>query len=115
MMEKSVGLFDGLIGGMVGAEMVTVVNRLIEKHGGVEGVVSQLQSGGLGPTVRAWIAEGQNEPVSAGEVHKAFGDETINELALKAGMSPQELAEKLATVLPHVVNQASPGGSLPKS
>jgi uncharacterized protein YidB (DUF937 family) len=109
------GLFDGLIGGMVGAEMVTVVNRLIEKHGGVQGVISQLQSGGLGPTVRSWIAEGENEPVSAAEVHKAFGDQTINELAAKAGMSPQELTEKLATVLPHVVDQSTPGGSLPKS
>ena len=107
------GLFDGLIGGMVGAEMVTVVNRLIEKHGGVQGVVNQLQTGGLGPTVRSWVAEGANAPVSAGEVHKAFGDETMNELAARAGMSPQELAEKLATVLPHVVDQSSPGGKLP--
>lgn len=32
------GLLDGLIGGMVGAEMVTVVNGLIEKHGGIQGV-----------------------------------------------------------------------------
>ena len=109
------GLFDGLIGGMVGAEMVTVVNGLIEKHGGVQGVVSQLQSAGLGPTVRSWIAEGENQPVSAGDVHKAFGDQTINDLAAKAGMSPQELAQKLATVLPHVVDQASPGGNLPKN
>ena len=109
------GLFDGLIGGMVGAEMVTVVNRLIEKHGGMQGVVNQLQSGGLGPTVRTWVAEGQNAPVSAGEVHQAFGDQTINELAAKAGMSPQELTEKLATVLPLVVDQSTPGGSIPKS
>ena len=30
------GLLDGLLGGAVGAEMVTVVNGLIEKHGGVQ-------------------------------------------------------------------------------
>jgi uncharacterized protein YidB (DUF937 family) len=109
------GLLDGLIGGMVGAEMVTVVNRLIERHGGVQGVVNQLQTGGLGPTVRSWIAEGENAPVTPGELHKAFGDETMNELAVKAGMSPQELAEKLATVLPHVVDRSTPGGSVPGS
>jgi hypothetical protein len=33
------GLFDGLIGGLVGAEMATVVNGLIQKHGGIEGIV----------------------------------------------------------------------------
>src|ERR1700712_4874701 len=35
--ESGMGFLDGMIGGMVGAEMVTVVNGLIEKHGGVQG------------------------------------------------------------------------------
>ena len=72
-----------------------------------------IESGGLGPTVSSWIAEGPNAPVSAGEVHKAFGEETMNEMAAKAGISPQELAEKLATVLPHAVNALTPGGDVP--
>lgn len=37
------GLFDGILGGVVGAEMATVVNGLIEKHGGVQGIVAQLE------------------------------------------------------------------------
>jgi hypothetical protein len=39
--EFDMGLFDGLLGGVVGAEMATVVNGLIEKHGGVQGIVAQ--------------------------------------------------------------------------
>ena len=54
------GLFDGMLGGVVGAEMATVVNGLIERHGGVEGVVNQLRANGLGPTVNSWIKEGPN-------------------------------------------------------
>ena len=42
------GLLDGVLGGVVGAEMVSVVNGLIEKHGGVQGLVSQFESQGLG-------------------------------------------------------------------
>jgi uncharacterized protein YidB (DUF937 family) len=109
------GLLDGLIGGIVGAEMVTVDNGLIEKHGGVQGVVSQLRTGGLGPTVNSWINEGPNAPISPGEVHNAFGEQTMNEFAAKAGMSSQELAEKLATVLPHAVDALTPHGTVPKS
>ncbi len=109
------GLLDGLVGGMVGAEMVTVVNGLIERHGGVQGVINQLQTSGLGPTVHSWIQEGSNAPVSAGEMHKAFGEQTLNELAAQAGIPPQELAEKLAKVLPHAVDTLTPDGVVPKA
>ncbi len=108
------GLFDGIIGGIVGAEMATVVNGLIERHGGVQGVVNQLKSNGLGPTVNSWISEGPNASVTPHEVHKAFGDQTMSELAAKSGMSLQELAEKLSTALPQAVNALTPGGVVPK-
>jgi len=108
------GLLDGLIGGMVGAEMVTVVNGLIEKHGGVQGVVNQLRTSGLGATVDSWIAEGANAPVSPGDLHKAFGAQTIAELAAKSGLTTEELTAKLAQVLPHAVDALTPGGEVPK-
>jgi uncharacterized protein YidB (DUF937 family) len=109
------GLLDGLIGGMVGAEMVTVVNGLIEKHGGVQGVVNQLQSQGLGATVNSWINEGPNVPVTPANMQKAFGEQTLNELAAKSGLTPDQLAAKLATVLPHAVDALTPDGVVPKS
>jgi uncharacterized protein YidB (DUF937 family) len=109
------GLLDDLIGGMVGAEMVTVVNGLIEKHGGVQGVVNQLRSNGLGSTVNSWIADGPNATVSPTEVHNAFGEQTIAELAAKSGLSTQELTAKLAQVLPHAVDAMTPNGEVPKT
>jgi hypothetical protein len=30
------GLFDGLLGGIVGAGMVSVVSGILEKHGGLQ-------------------------------------------------------------------------------
>ena len=107
------GFLDSMVGAMVGAEMVHVVNGLIEQHGGVQGIVSQLQSKGLGPTVATWVAQGPNAPVTAGQMQSAFGDQTLNALAAKAGISPQELAAKLAQVLPHAVDQLTPNGVVP--
>jgi uncharacterized protein YidB (DUF937 family) len=109
------GLLDGLVGGMVGAEMVTVVNGLIEKHGGVQGVINQLRTNGLGPTVNSWIADGPNELVTAGQVHQAFGEQTISDLAAKSGLTTQELTAKLAQVLPHAVDALTPNGQVPKA
>ncbi|HEY1710064.1 MAG TPA: YidB family protein [Rhizomicrobium sp.] len=107
------GLFDGLIGGVIGAEMATVVNGLIEKHGGVQGVVDQLRTSGLGGTVNSWISDGPNAPVAPADVHKAFGEQTISELAAKSGMTPEELSAKLAEVLPHAINHVTPDGVVP--
>jgi hypothetical protein len=36
------GLLDGMLGGVVGAEMATAVNGLIQRHGGMHGIISQL-------------------------------------------------------------------------
>ncbi|MEI9996647.1 MAG: YidB family protein [Rhizomicrobium sp.] len=107
------GFLDGMIGGMVGAAMIPVVNNLLAQHGGVQGIVDSFESNGLGPTVSSWVQDGPNAPVSPEHVHKAFGEQTINELAAKAGMTPQELAAKLAQVLPHAVDALTPEGVVP--
>ena len=109
------GLLDGLLGGAVGAEMVTVVNGLIENHGGVQGVVSQLEQQGLGSTVRSWVGTGTNQPITADQVHSAFGADTISALAAKAGISSQEVLQKLSQVLPQAIDKLTPAGVVAKS
>jgi uncharacterized protein YidB (DUF937 family) len=107
-------LFDGLLGGAVGAEMATAVNSLIVKHGGIQGIVAQLEQQGLGGTVRSWIGTGANQPISPDQIHQVFGSDMVKELAAKVGLSPDELATKLSTYLPQVVDKMTPGGTLPK-
>jgi uncharacterized protein YidB (DUF937 family) len=109
------GLLDGLLGGLVGGEMVTLVNGFIEKQGGVQGIVQQMERQGLGETVRSWVGTGTNQPISPDQVHQAFGLDTIRALAAKSGMDPQELAQKLAHVLPRAIDGLTPGGVVPKS
>ena len=109
------GMFDGLLGGVVGAEMATVVNSLIEKHGGIQGIVSQLEQQGLGGTVRSWVGTGANQPISADQIHQAFGSDTVKQLAAKMGISPEDLAAKLSQVLPQAIDKLTPGGVAPKA
>ena len=107
------GLLDGLLGGVVGGEMVSVVNGLIEKHGGVQGIVAQLEQNGLGETVSSWVGGGANQAISTDQIHQAFGSDTVKELAAKAGMSPEDLASKLSALLPQVVDKLTPNGAIP--
>ena len=107
------GLFDGVLGGIVGAGMVSVVSDIIDKHGGLNGVVNQFQRQGFGDTVRSWVSTGQNQPISPDDLHKVLGPDTMNQLAAKLGMTPQELATRLSTVLPQAIDKLTPQGVVP--
>jgi uncharacterized protein YidB (DUF937 family) len=108
-------ILEGLLAGAVGAEMATVVNGLIEKHGGVQGLVTQFEQQGLGATVRSWVGTGTNQPISADQIHQVLGSDTVKTLAAKFGLSGDELAKKLSSVLPQAIDHLTPGGAVPKS
>ena len=107
------GLLDGLIGGAAGAGLVTVVNGLIEKHGGLQGIVAQFQQQGLGPTIQSWVGNGENLPISPDQVQRALGSDSIQQLAAKLGIPPDQLAAKLSEILPQAVDKMTPGGKVP--
>ena len=109
------GMLDGLLGGAVGAEMATVVNGLIQQHGGVQGIVAQLEQQGLGNTVRSWVGAGPNQPITPDQVHQAFGSDMVKQLAAKIGMTPEDMAAKLSQILPQAIDKLTPGGVVPKS
>ena len=104
------GLLDGLMGGVVGGEMVSLVNGFIEKHGGVSGIVTSMEQQGLGSTVKSWVGAGPNQPISADQVHKVFGADAISGMAAKFGLNSQDLAAKIAQILPQAVDKLTPNG-----
>src|SRR5215470_1703911 len=93
------GLLDGVLGGVIGA--------------GLNGVVNQFHQQGFGDTIKSWIGTGQNMPISPDQLHNALGADTMNQLAAKLGMSPQELATKLSTALPQAIDKLTPNGVVP--
>src|SRR3984893_6446574 len=109
------GMFDGLLGGIVGAGMVSVVSDVLERLGGVQGVVSEFEKNGLGATVTSWVGTGPNQPISPDDVHKTLGPDLLRQLSEKSGLSVQELTQRLAHVLPQAVDKLTPDGSIPKA
>ncbi len=108
------GLFDGVLGGIVGAGMATVVNGILEKHGGVQGVINEFEQNGFGQTVRSWVGTGPNDPITASDIQRVIGPDLLQTLSAKSGLSQQDLAERLSQVLPRAVDHLTPGGVVPK-
>lgn len=109
------GLFDGIVGGVVGSAMVGVVNHILEQNGGLQGVVNQFEQKGFGETVRSWVGTGQNLPITADQIHQVLGSGAVQQLAQKAGLSVPELTEKLSQLLPQAIDKMTPAGVVPKS
>jgi uncharacterized protein YidB (DUF937 family) len=107
------GLLDGMLGGIVGAGMVSVVNNILDQHGGLQGVINQFEQKGLGATVQSWVGTGPNQAITPDQVHQVLGPDLLQQLSAKSGLSVQDLASKLATVLPQAVDKMTPDGKVP--
>ena len=104
------GLLDGVLGGLVGAG----INEMIQRHGGVQGLVSQFEQKGLGGIAHSWVGTGPNQPVSADQLLQVLGSDNVARFASKLNVSPEELLNKVSELLPQQVDKMTPGGVIPK-
>jgi uncharacterized protein YidB (DUF937 family) len=81
--------------------------------GGLGDLIGKLTAGGAAPQVNSWVGPGQNQPIQPGQLGSALGQNTLNELSQRTGMSQQELLNQLATVLPQLINHLTPNGRMP--
>lgn len=109
------GLFDGILGGVVGSAMALAVRNYIQQQGGLTVVVQKFERQGLGGVVQSWIGTGANQPVSAAQLEQVLGRDLVDELVAKTGVPAPELLEKLAQVLPRTVDEMTPGGVIPQA
>jgi uncharacterized protein YidB (DUF937 family) len=91
------------------------VMDLINEHGGVAGIAQMFRDHGLGTTIASWISTGQNLPISGDQLEGVLGSSKVQELAGKAGISPDLLCTGLTALLPKVIDKMTPDGKLPSS
>ena len=81
--------------------------------GGLSDLIGRLTAGGAGQQVNSWVGPGENQPIQPGQLGGALGQNTLNELSQRTGMSQQELLQQLAVVLPQLINSLTPKGRVP--
>jgi uncharacterized protein YidB (DUF937 family) len=80
---------------------------------GIQGVVTQMTSAGLGQHVQSWIGMGDNMPISGQQLQQAMDPGALRQVAQSTGQQPAQVADQVAQVLPHIIDQATPDGHLP--
>ena len=109
--RQSGGGLDGILGGLGGA--LGGANAGSVLSGGLGDLVDRFRQTGRGDKADSWINDGDNAPVDASDLEEALGEDTINELTQKTGLSRADLLERLSKTLPEAVSSMTPEGRLP--
>lgn len=118
------GLFDSISSEVLGAlsnaspehhaGLLDAVSGLLNNPqiGGVTGLIGVFERQGLGGVIASWVATGQNLPISPDQLQAVLGDEHIQAIAQKLGISTQDVATHLSQLLPSIVDQMTPNGQV---
>jgi uncharacterized protein YidB (DUF937 family) len=121
----NMGLLDELAGGLLkqvlsspGTQkaLLEMVMGLLLKgpgSGGLEGMAQKFNDKGLGDIMSSWIGKGENLPISPEQILQVLGSGQVQQIAGKLGVSSEEASSSLAEMLPQIVDQLTPDGSLP--
>ena len=100
----------GGMGGMGMAAIVAIALQLLQRNGGLEGVLGRMRQSGHGQEADSWVGTGQNMPISPDVLSQVFGREEVGRAAREMGVDPDAAMGGLADVFPEVVNQITPHG-----
>lgn len=104
------GLLSGL-GGLFGGDGDPNDNVLT---GGLADLIDRFKSAGQGEVADSWVnPDVETRGLTPAEVERAVGDETLDDLSQRTGLSRAELIARLATEIPRTVDEMTPGGRMP--
>jgi len=109
----AVGMLAKKLGGD-NAAMGSVISGLIGSGNEMDigGLVSGLQSKGLGDVASSWLGDGANKAISADQLKDVLGGDKISAAAAQLGTDEGSLLDGLKDAIPQMVDQGSSGGSL---
>ena len=103
---------SALGGGNKKDDLISTVVGLLGGQGGLQNLIGQFTSKGLGDIVGSWVSTGKNLPVSGDQLQNVLGKDTIGNLASKLGMDSGALTSQLTNLLPDVVDKLTPNGKV---
>ncbi|HEY0797343.1 MAG TPA: YidB family protein [Acidisarcina sp.] len=112
LLDSLEGLAGGAMGGGQNANVAQALAQTVEQHGGIGSILSGFRQNGMDQHVNSWTNPATpNQSITPQQVQQGMGGDLLNEVAQKAGISPQVAQGVLATVLPMVVAHFSSQGA----
>lgn len=96
-----------------GASLLAIVLALVQQSGGLDGILDAFRRSGMSRQADSWVSTGPNVGISAEDLQQAVNGSTLSPFASQLGMSNSQASSVLAQILPELVNQLTPQGTLP--
>ena len=109
VLEKALG-GSAVIGGVSEVNWLQLGISLLQKFGGLDGLMAKFQEKGFGDLIASWVGAGQNKGISADQIMEIFGKSNVQDVASQAGTDAATAARGLADVLPGLVDKLTPDG-----
>ena len=94
--------------------LITAAMAMLDKAGGIQGIIEKFQSSGLGDTVASWVGTGQNQPVTPDQISQALGQDNIQVVVKQANIPAEQSGSILSALLPVLIDQLTPNGQVPQ-
>lgn len=95
-------------------DLMSSIMQLLGGQGGLQNLISQFDSKGLGDVIGSWVGTGQNKSISPDQLQNVFGSDALGGIASKLGLNVNDLTGQLSNLLPGVVDKLTPEGKVPE-
>ncbi|MBT8077758.1 MAG: DUF937 domain-containing protein [Gammaproteobacteria bacterium] len=98
--ETAGAALDGLVSGNSSFDLGQIVNQFSGA------------GGNIAKKAQSWLADGDNDSISAQQVEAALGSDKVAEFADKLGIGREAASDSLSEILPKLIDKSSSGGKL---
>ena len=110
------GVLSGLAGGNAtqGGNLLAAAMGMLQQNGGLPAVLDKFRGAGLAGQADSWVSTGPNAAVSADQLQQIFGASALGNVASQLGMTSNQAGSAMARILPELINQLTPEGTIPE-
>lgn len=93
-------------------DILSTVMSVIQQKGGVGAVLNLFTDNGMEAKQESWVGNASNENLEPDQVQRVLGNSVVSSIAAKLGVDAAGATSIIAAVLPELINQITPGGSV---
>jgi uncharacterized protein YidB (DUF937 family) len=102
LLDNLTGTLKSLFGQSGDTSDQSVLAVVLEKSGGMQGILDKLHAGGYSEVVSSWMSSGPNQSITTEQIRGALGNEHVQQIASQLGVSPDKALAALSEHLPGI-------------